>query len=109
MNHNRMNLDDISGIIAFDLAFTLMSTYALTEIISQLNSIINYDLPQNITYHDKLTFLIAVVLLFGIYKTTLLEVLIFEADVEGSEHLELLNILEESIHSDYIMDFDDMV
>jgi len=104
-----MNLADISDIIAFDLTITFLSMCALTEITSQLNYIINYDLPQNIAYHDKLPFLIAVVLLFGLYKTTLLEVLIFETEIEELDPSELLSISEEDIDAAYIMDFDDMV
>lgn len=107
MNHNHTNPHNVSGVIAFDLFLTIMSTYALFEIISQSYLITNYDLDQNMTDQSKLTFLIAIVLLFSTYKITLLEVLVFE--MEELEELGSLNISEEDIDVTYIMGFDDMV
>ncbi|AVP87182.1 hypothetical protein phytr_2240 [Candidatus Phycorickettsia trachydisci] len=109
MNHHYTNTNNISNIIAFDLVITILSICALTEIISQSNSITNHDLNPNMIHHNKLTFSIAIILLFSIYKTTLLGVVIFGAEIEDLEDPELLYTLEEDIHSDYIMDFDDMV
>lgn len=105
MNHNRINTIDKVTIITFDLAVTVLSTWAIQKFASQINATENHSSSQKIAYQHKSGFLLAIGL-FSIYKLFALH-LVLQFEQEETDQLEPLDIIGDHIPPDFATDFDD--